>query len=424
MTLAPLWALLLALMVPFPVGTDRRGLKTPWATFALILANVVVFCVIQPESSPLTIETTYMRYGFVPQHPTAASFVTYLFIHVALLHLFWNMAFLLLFGTHVEDALGSTAFLVLYFGGGITAALCHLVICVLLAGSHPDLLAQPLVGASGAISGVLAPFAIRYYKSRMRMVWLPGFLLGPRARYAHIPGPLLVGLWLAQNIAGAVYGAVSTGSGIGYWAHLGGFAFGLIIAEVTGLLRDGRAEYLLAEARQSARDAGGTSAAAIKSFQEYIKLVPNDWRARLELAVTLRAVGTPEARQTSDQLVAEAVRQKLKSGEDLLLVYAEARRLDLMPCLTPRERLRLAGLAQDAARTDVVRDLLTAIIHETPNAAEAEMARLKLGQLLLKSAPAEAKSVLTAFLELYPESAWRDRAEGMLLEASALDRGA
>jgi len=418
MELTALWPILLTALVPMPIGTDRRRLCTPWATIGIIIINIVVFLVLRPDS-PLG-DASLLKYGLVPGHPLSPAFVTSLFIHVSMLHLLWNMAFLLFFGSHVEDALGSVAFMVLYVGSGVTASLCHLVICLLLAGSRPDLLSQPLVGASGAISGLIAPYAIRYYRSRLRLVWLPGYLIGLRGQTLGIPALAVLVLWLLQNVFGAINGAVKEAGGVAYWAHLGGFAFGLIIAEATGLLRDGRAEYLLADARSAAVASGGTSPAAIQSFREYVALCPGDWRVKLELALALRGSGTPGARRESMAIVSNIVKQKLAAGSDGLSVYAEALRLDLTVDLSSRERLRLAGLAQDAGHADLARGLLGAIVKDTADAPEAEMALLKLGQLLLRSDPVSAQALLTDFVFKYPGSAWIERAEDLLAEARNL----
>jgi len=418
MELTALWPILLTALVPMPIGTDRRRLCTPWATIGIIIINIVVFLVLRPDS-PLG-DASLLKYGLVPGHPLSPAFVTSLFIHVSMLHLLWNMAFLLFFGSHVEDALGSVAFMVLYVGSGVTASLCHLVICLLLAGSRPDLLSQPLVGASGAISGLIAPYAIRYYRSRLRLVWLPGYLIGLRGQTLGIPALAVLVLWLLQNVFGAINGAVKEAGGVAYWAHLGGFAFGLIIAEATGLLRDGRAEYLLADARSAAVASGGTSPAAIQSFREYVALCPGDWRVKLELALALRGSGTPGARRESVAIVSNIVKQKLAAGSDGLSVYAEALRLDLTVDLSSRERLRLAGLAQDAGHADLARGLLGAIVKDTADAPEAEMALLKLGQLLLRSDPVSAQALLTDFVFKYPGSAWIERAEDLLAEARNL----
>src|SRR6185437_10564435 len=109
MSLAPLWTILLALAVPMPVGTDRRSMRIPWATLAIIVANVAVYLILRPESRPIIANAFYLRYGLVPSAPVPLSFLSSLFVHVSLLHLFWNMTFLLLFGSEVEDALGPAA---------------------------------------------------------------------------------------------------------------------------------------------------------------------------------------------------------------------------------------------------------------------------------------------------------------------------
>ena len=300
------------------------------------------------------------------------------------------MAFLWLFGPHVEDALGPLSFLALYLGGGLAAGILHTAIKWLIPAQRYTLDA-PLVGASGAISAIVAPFAVRYHRAQIRLLWLPGLLA--RSDWARLEVPALAGLalWLLQNMVGAVLSLKPGKGGVAYWAHLGGFAFGLVASELSGLLREGRQDYLLEEARAAASgDGHELLPVAVKKYRAFLDHDPANVPVHLELARALaRQPEDPEeSRREAAQELLSAVRAHAKRHRwaDAVRLCAEAADLDLPLPLTARERLRLAGAAEEAGEPDVAIWLLRALIAETPDAPEDEMARLKLGQLLLPSA--------------------------------------
>ena len=403
---SPVWLFLL-LLIPLPFATDRRGRRVPWATYTLIGLNVVAYLFTGPG--------TFERWGLTPGAPHYHALLTYQFLHRDLAHLAGNMAFLWLFGPHVEEALGWEAFLALYLGGGIAAGLLHMAIVII----RGEFTLGPLVGASGAISAILAPFAIRFHRAQIRLVWLPGLLaerlsarVGRGWGFLEVPAVLGLGLWLGQNVwEGLVSLRTPTGAagGTAYWAHLGGFAFGLIAAELTGLLRDGRQDYLLQDARAAA-----SGEAAVRGYRAFLSRAPDNAPVRGELAAVLaRQDEQDEAARQMTQAVREALRQGAVgqgAAADAVRLAGTARSLALPLALTARERLRLAGAAEAAGDTPAAVWLLRALLAETPEAAEDEMARLKLGQLLLAHDPAAARAALAGFLEKYPRSEWAARA--------------
>ena len=394
----PLVVLLLALFLPLPYGTDRRGRRTPWVTYILIAVNVVVFCFTGP--------LTYERWGLVPNHPHFVALFTGIFIHVSLMHLFGNMVFLWLFGPHVEEALGWEAFLALYLGGGIAAGLLHMAIVLLFA---PKVVV-PLVGASGAISAILAPFAIRFHRAQICLFWLPGVLLKSGWDKLQVPAVAGLGLWIAQSIGSGIYFLINPQpGGTAYWAHIGGFVFGLVAAELTGLLRDGRQDYLLQDARSAASHGHETLDLAIRKYRAFLERDPNNGVVRAELAGLLAAQDHGEAARE----MLGAVRELLKRGQPVLAARCvrEASALKLPLALSARERLRLAGALETEGDTEDAAALLSALLAETPDAPEDEMARLKLGQMLRERDPAAANAVLAGFLEKYPDSPWTRRAK-------------
>jgi len=191
-------------------------------TLALVVANVVLFVVELSQRGE--IDAFVRRWGLVPADlgdgPAAAvTLLTSTFLHAGWFHLAANMVYLAVFGPPVERRLGPTRFGVLYVASGLIGSLTYALVQPLATG--------PAIGASGAIAGVMAAF----------LVLFPGATLGSLAPvlFLHVvestPTLLLLLLWLATQVFSSVE-SLTTTSGIAWWAHLGGFASGLVLAPV------------------------------------------------------------------------------------------------------------------------------------------------------------------------------------------------
>jgi membrane associated rhomboid family serine protease len=167
------------------------------------------------------------RFGFVPAEPDVGALFTSMFVHVGFWHLLGNMAFLFATGPFLEDVFGRLLFAVLYFSSGVAAAVVH-------TWHHPDMI--PIVGASGAIAGVLGAFLVRLGRSKIEFLWLPIPIFFWWRRRVFIPAFLFLPLWFVGQFWLAT--ATSSGGGVAFWAHVGGFVFGLaaaLLVAVTGL---------------------------------------------------------------------------------------------------------------------------------------------------------------------------------------------
>jgi len=167
-------------------------------------------------------------YGMVPSrlwlHPTTAwpTIFTSMFLHGGWFHLLSNMWVLFIFGDNVEDRMGSFRYLIFYLLSGVAAALTQAAV---LPGSH-----IPTVGASGAIAGVLGAYMLFFPRGRV-LTLVPIFFF---ITFIEIPAWIFIGIWfLTQLYSGWMallpYGAHTMG-GIAWWAHIGGFTFGLLLA--------------------------------------------------------------------------------------------------------------------------------------------------------------------------------------------------
>ncbi len=209
-----------------PISDENPARLTPLVTWGTIAACIVVFFW-QLSLSEGTQEAV-LTYAFVPRNFFVAdvtatlygvpwswfTLVTSMFLHGGFLHLGGNMLYLWIFGNNVEDAMGHARFVVFYLVCGIAAALSEGLINPL-----SDL---PMLGASGAISGVLAAYVLIYPRARVTVIIPLGILLYP----TKISAFYVVGFWFALQLLNLV-GTTPGGPGTAWWAHVGGFAAGL-----------------------------------------------------------------------------------------------------------------------------------------------------------------------------------------------------
>jgi membrane associated rhomboid family serine protease len=157
------------------------------------------------------------NYAFHPFHPTLRSYITANFLHGGWLHIIFNMWFLWLAGVVLEDVWGRIAYPIFYLVCGVVALAIHGIV---FSGSL-----VPVVGASGAIAGLMGGFLARFPKTRIRLAWI---LFIKPIKFS-VPAYIVLPMWLLiQVFWGALSAAVHAEGGVAYWAHIGGFAFGAI----------------------------------------------------------------------------------------------------------------------------------------------------------------------------------------------------
>ena len=217
-----------------PLRDENPSGSVPIVTGGLIVLNVGVFLYELILGSdlrsfigewglvPLRL-TLALRFGEEPLAAPLTTVLTSMFLHGGWLHLIGNMWFLWIFGDNVEDRLGSVRFIFFYLAGGLVAAALHY-----FTNSDSRL---PTVGASGAIAAVLGAYAIAF--PRARVVTLVPFF--PFFQVMALPAIVVLGLWFVlQLFSDALSLAWSAGGGVAWWAHIGGFAFGMIVMALIG----------------------------------------------------------------------------------------------------------------------------------------------------------------------------------------------
>ena len=214
-----------------PIKDDNPTSKIPIVTIALIVVNCLVFLYEISLGAHGFSEFTF-KYGLIPAEliqgkvpiyrelytAPALDVFTSMFMHGGFLHLAGNMLYLWIFGDNIEDTLGHLKFLIFYILSGVAAALSF-------ASIEPGS-TVPMVGASGAISGILGAYLIRYPLARVyTLIWFL-FVI----RIVAIPAIFVLGFWfILQVINGSSAIAFAKDGGVAWFAHIGGFVFGMLV---------------------------------------------------------------------------------------------------------------------------------------------------------------------------------------------------
>jgi membrane associated rhomboid family serine protease len=235
--------------LPIPYGTDRVRRGVPYVTFTLIGLNVLVYAWMTWRflRDPSSLYPFWLL-SVTPGDFRWYTLLTHLFAHDAPLplHVGFNMLFLWVFGSHVEDALGRGMFAVLYFAGGLAAATVHTVVSTQSAVVETG---SMYLGASGAIAAVMGLFAVRFYRTRILVWYVTWLLVFLRTGTFAVSSVVGLALWLSRDLFWGVYNLFEPiPGGVAHWAHIGGFVFGVLAAYALGMRSEGGKEYSLEDA--------------------------------------------------------------------------------------------------------------------------------------------------------------------------------
>ncbi|MCP5114734.1 MAG: rhomboid family intramembrane serine protease [bacterium] len=218
-----------------PLRDSQPSLTTPIVTVGLIVVNVVVF-LYQVSLDDYSLNHLIRTYGAIPSHWSLANLpaalvteshrlISAAFLHGGWLHPLGNMWFLWIYGDNVEDILGKWKYLFFYLACGVLASLIHI-------GFNGDSQA-PMIGASGAIAGVMGAYLVKFPHSRIKtLIWIFVFVT-----VIEIPAVLILVYWLLIQVVSSVYsiGSMSASSGGTAWfAHVGGFVVGVVLIKLMG----------------------------------------------------------------------------------------------------------------------------------------------------------------------------------------------
>ena len=225
----------------FPYKDENPTYLTPVVTVGVIVVNVLAWILVQGAGGSAALTKSVCELGLSPGEllqsvprgteialgegmrcvtgaPHYTTILTSMFMHGGWLHLIGNMWFLWVFGNNIEDAMGHGRFVAFYLLCGVAAAALQLAV-------QPHSVV-PMVGASGAISGVLGAYILLYPRVRVHTL----IFLGVFATTVTVPAYLMLGYWILLQVLGGIPALAGLeGGGVAYWAHIGGFGAGLLL---------------------------------------------------------------------------------------------------------------------------------------------------------------------------------------------------
>lgn len=215
-------------MIPFK--DDNPTERFPYITIALIVANAIAFLI--EMFHPLGQRYIVFEYGAVPsqmmsfQAGALADTFSSMFLHGGLFHIGGNMLYLWIFGNNIEDKLGHIGFLLFYLICGVVAAYSHAL-------AAPGSII-PMIGASGAVSGVLGAYLLLYPFAKVHTLIFFGFFV----QVVRLPAIIVIGFWaIIQLLNGIISKDLVGQGGVAWFAHIGGFLFGLLVIWILTLNR-------------------------------------------------------------------------------------------------------------------------------------------------------------------------------------------
>ena len=215
----------------FPLRDHNPSGRTPYVVYLLMAVNILGYLWYSTSfTSDRSLALFYAAFAATPREIMAGdaplTLLTSMFIHGGFMHLAGNMLFLWIFGDNLEDEMGPLSFLAFYLVSGVGATLAH----VLSAPNSP----VPLVGASGAIAGVMGGYLLLFPRARVDVL----VILIVFFRIIPVPAFVMLGIWLGLQFLGGVNADPNSG-GVAYWAHAGGFVLGLLLTVPLWLRRGG-----------------------------------------------------------------------------------------------------------------------------------------------------------------------------------------
>jgi membrane associated rhomboid family serine protease len=312
------------------------------------------------------------EFGFRPNHPSLRGVLTSLFLHANVLHLLGNMVFLAAVGAAVELASGSLRFAIVYFFAGVAGVAAHF----LVTRRMPE--PVPLIGASGCIAGCAAYYSFRY--TSLRVPLAPKFALSVAA---------VTAIWILLQVVGAFVRLGDSGGGVSFWAHIGGFAAGILLSLVFRAPDLGQVK--LGHEVLDQMNARGP-AAVVLAAKRHLERHPRDVKALWELADAHGMLAERDAE--ADVLLRLLDVLPEDQRPEAIRRLAQAGRVTR---LTPLRRVQLADQHPDVARA-----LLKSVVEGPADEPQRPDAILALAAVERETHPARAEALLAQLAQDYP----------------------
>ncbi|MFQ5599450.1 MAG: rhomboid family intramembrane serine protease [Candidatus Krumholzibacteriia bacterium] len=393
----------------FPLGMDVRLRRPVWATWVLLVACVFGF--LAAHRAPLLLWNHYENLVYVPAFPRLTALVLNAYLHGGWLHLISNMVSLVVFGPPLEDRLGARRFLLLYH---ICSLFGNLVQGAMALWWVPNTATYGILGASGAIAGLMGLFLVRLYFARLRVGYWTFMPLQAFTRVGAVNVPVVfaVVVWFLVQVGIAVTQTQGSAARVASGSHIGGLAAGVALGLILGLRRAAIAEQHLHRGRYYLDRAQWYPAQG--EFIEYVRRQPEDSEGHLELARTYRLTQRHVQADHHYRLACQHLARQRRQDrvED---VHHEAGRGNPAFVLGAPQQLQLAQLLERGFKYDAAERAYLNYVTHYPHERAAPLALYRAGRLAMhQDAAWRAQSIYTRLLDKYPQSTEADLARDEL----------
>ena len=380
----------------FPLGLDVRPRQVAWATWMLVGACTAVFLLQRVWPEPFWLNWGSLVY--IPAGPSLSSLVLNAYMHGGWLHLISNMLTLAVFGPPLEDRLGARRFLVLYHLSNVVANLVQGALVLLVM---PGMADAGVLGASGAIAGVMGMFLVRLYFARLKVgYWafmpLQAFTRGGTTT---VPVCFAIVIWFCTQLVMAILQREGVAAGVACGSHLGGLLGGVAFALLLNQRPAAMTERILQ--RGCEYRSRGLWYPAQGEFLEYVRRMPNDECGHLELARSARLTGADSMAAKHYRLAGRIV-ARAKRSDRLEEIAAEAERSLRHFAFEPQQQMQLAQARERGLNLDGALRAYTALVDSAPQASEAPLALFRGWKLASKLDDERAAELHTRLLQEYP----------------------
>ena len=413
-------------IVPLPFATDHPQRKVPYVTLAICAINILVFACIWDYRIT---NFSHLNPDFLDpwlyhvDHPSLVTLFTHAFIHVDPFHLLGNLLIFWLVGRVLEEGLGSPLFVLVYIASLVMATMLHtMVVRVFL----PDVQNIPMLGASGAISGVMGLAVFRFYRLRVKTL--------PLLSLCCLPIPIPVVFWLPfwfyavffavneiysgiTQISNVQYGAYNINvprDNVAHWTHIGGLLLGVLAAFLLDSIREGKRGYALADAEKAVHE-GIPANATLQQLEQLLRERPDDPEVLEAMAALALAHGdSTNSRQLRQRLIAMLLKNRELPRAARSYLAMRATFPDAV--LSASEQLAMASALESTGHYQDAADAFQLVLNSYPQSREAETALLRGAHVYQRHLHdvTTAKWMLQALLEQYPSSPWETLARARL----------
>lgn len=385
-----------------PVGTNLKLKKVPYATIGLLLVNWLVYAF----THGIYYKTEFLIWRYFYLQPGEAypwQLITSMFFHGSFWHLLGNSVYLWIFGIFVEDKVGWKQYFFLYFLTGIAAGLIHSTMTGLFM---REKLIIPMLGASGAISGIMGVYLYRCYYSKIKLLL---FFVLP----IQIPAIIVLGFWFLQDFLGGIAAIKGIHQNVAFWAHVGGFLSGLATSKY--LKYEGQAQREKLEhtvrTRLGKRDGYGEG---MMAAEQLLQTDANNPQLHLKMAqAKSRMGGSREGMEHYQQAIRLMLDTDRENIEEVFIEYWKK----YLTIMEPQYQLRVSRLLARSGNTLLARTTLEATINSAyPPDRFMEAAYLDLAKLYEQESKQYdlARAVYYKFIQNFPNSEHRAFVENKL----------